>query len=205
MSKVTYGKVNHTTKRIFDITLSLLCLLFLWWIIFFAWIVVSIQSRSNGMFVQKRVGKSAKIFNIYKIKTMINDPQNISTITTIRDTRITKVGSFLRRYKIDELPQLVNILKGDMSFVGPRPDVPGYADMLRGDDAIVLSIRPGITGPATLKYHNEEEILSKQKNPKLYNDSVIWPDKVEINKEYIYNWSLKGDVIYLIKTILGFL
>jgi lipopolysaccharide/colanic/teichoic acid biosynthesis glycosyltransferase len=126
-----------------------------------------------------------------------------STVTTANDKRITKSGRFFRKYKIDELPQLINVLKGDMSFVGPRPDVPGYADKLEGEDRIILSIKPGITGPASLKYKNEEEILASEKNPKEYNDKIIWPDKVKINKEYIKNWSLKKDIEYIIKTIKG--
>ena len=108
-----------------------------------------------------------------------------------------------RKYKIDELPQLINVLKGDMSFVGPRPDVPGYADKLEGEDRIILSIKPGITGPATLKYKNEEEILANVDDPVKYNNQVIWPDKVKINKEYIKNWSLKKDIEYILKTIKG--
>ena len=130
-------------------------------------------------------------------------PEFNSNVTTDRDPRITKIGRFFRKTKIDELPQLINVLKGDMSFVGPRPDVPGYADRLQGEDRIILSVKPGITGPATLKYKNEEEILAKVDNPEKYNDEVIWPDKVRINKEYIKNWSLKRDIIYILKTIFG--
>ncbi len=126
-----------------------------------------------------------------------------TTITSSNDIRITKSGKFFRDTKIDELPQLWNVFIGDMSFVGPRPDVEGYADKLEGDDRIVLSIRPGITGPASLKYKNEEEILSKQANPKEYNDNVIWPDKVKINIEYIKNWSLLKDIQYIVKTFTG--
>jgi lipopolysaccharide/colanic/teichoic acid biosynthesis glycosyltransferase len=125
------------------------------------------------------------------------------TITTSDDMRITKSGKLFRDTKIDELPQLFNVLFGSMSFVGPRPDVEGYADRLEGDDRIILSIRPAITGPATLKYKNEEEILAKKLNPKEYNDRVIWIDKVKINREYIQNWSLKRDIEYIIKTVLG--
>ena len=123
-----------------------------------------------------------------------------SSITT-GEMRITKLGKFLRRYKLDEIPQIFNILKGDMSWVGPRPDVFGYADKLEGEDRIILSVKPGITGPAQLKYRNEEEILSKVKDPKLYNDNIIWKDKVKINKDYIENWSFTNDVNYLLRTI----
>jgi lipopolysaccharide/colanic/teichoic acid biosynthesis glycosyltransferase len=159
--------------------------------------------RENGFFVQKRVGRFGKIFNVYKLKTMSSVcVESLSeTVTTSTDVRITKLGKYLRRFKIDELPQLYNVLIGDMSFVGPRPDVPGYADLLTGDDRIVLSVRPGITGPASLKYKNEEYILSEQKNPQAYNDNVIWPDKVNINRDYITNYSFRMDLIYILKTL----
>jgi lipopolysaccharide/colanic/teichoic acid biosynthesis glycosyltransferase len=126
-----------------------------------------------------------------------------TTITSSNDVRITKSGKFFRDTKVDELPQLFNILMGDMSFVGPRPDVEGYADKLQGDDRIILSIKPGITGPASLKYKDEEDILSKKINPKEYNDRIIWPDKIKINKEYLKNWTLKKDIMYIIKTVTG--
>jgi lipopolysaccharide/colanic/teichoic acid biosynthesis glycosyltransferase len=195
--------MNFTLKRIFDFLVSLFGLLASWWIIFIAWIVSSVETKSNGFFIQQRIGKDGKLFNVIKIKTMKKVVGVDTTITSSNDVRITKSGKFFRDTKIDELPQLWNVLIGDMSFVGPRPDVEGYADKLEGDDRIVLSIRPGITGPASLKYKNEEEILSKEDNPKNYNDKVIWPDKVKINKEYIRNWSLKKDIQYIIKTVTG--
>ncbi|MEO1923881.1 MAG: sugar transferase, partial [Nautiliaceae bacterium] len=172
-----------------------------WPIILIAWIIATVETKSNGFFLQKRVGQNGKLFTIIKIKTMY--PNKGSTVTTANDNRITKSGRFFRKYKIDELPQLINVLKGDMSFVGPRPDVPGYADRLEGDDRIILSVKPGITGPATLKYKNEEEILAEVDDPVKYNNEVIWPDKVKINKEYIKNWSLKKDIEYIIKTVKG--
>ncbi len=121
-------------------------------------------------------------------------------MTSIDDHRITPTGKILRKWKIDELPQLWNILVGDMSFVGPRPDVPGYLDKLQGQDADIATLRPGITGPATLKYRNEEEILSKVENQQDYNDRVIWPDKVRINKKYLENWSFHKDIAYIKRT-----
>ena len=190
-------------KRIFDFFLSLIGLGLSWPIILFAWLIASIETKSNGFFLQKRVGKDGKLFNIIKIKTMYESKNNYSTVTTKNDARITKSGKIFRKFKIDELPQLINILKGDMSFVGPRPDVPGYADKLEGEDRIILSVRPGITGPATLKYKNEEEILASVEDPVKYNDEIIWPDKVRINKEYIRNWSLKKDIYYIWKTFFG--
>jgi lipopolysaccharide/colanic/teichoic acid biosynthesis glycosyltransferase len=188
-------------KRSFDVILSLIGLFLSWPIILIAWIVATIETKSNGMFSQIRIGENGKPFKIYKIKTMTSSKG--TTITTVNDNRITKYGKIFRKYKIDELPQLWNVLIGDMSFVGPRPDVSGYADKLEGKDRIVLSIKPGITGPASLKYKNEEEILAKVDNPIEYNDKVIWPDKVKINKEYIKNWSLKKDLEYIKKTIKG--
>lgn len=195
--------MNNFTKRSFDIVVSFLGLTFSWWLIFIAWVIATFETRSNGFFIQKRVGKDGEIFNVIKIKTMKKVEGVDTTITSSNDVRITKSGKFFRDTKIDELPQLINVLIGDMSFVGPRPDVPGYADKLEGEDRIVLSIRPGITGPASLKYKNEEEILASQNDPKWYNDKVIWPDKVKINKEYIKNWSLKKDIQYIIKTVTG--
>ena len=195
------SKKNKLIKRIFDFTLALIGLLITWPIILIAWIIASIETKSNGFFLQKRVGENGKLFTIIKIKTMY--PNNGSTVTTANDNRITKSGKIFRKYKIDELPQLINVLKGDMSFVGPRPDVPGYADKLEGEDRIILSVKPGITGPATLKYKNEEEILANVNDPVKYNNEVIWPNKVKINKEYIKNWSIKKDIKYIIKTIKG--
>ncbi|SFV65997.1 Undecaprenyl-phosphate galactosephosphotransferase [hydrothermal vent metagenome] len=190
-------------KRAFDILLSFLGIIMTFWIMLLAWIVATIETKSNGLFVQKRVGKDGKLFDVYKIKTMKKVDGVDTTVTSLNDVRITKSGSFFRRTKIDELPQLFNVLFGTMSFVGPRPDVSGYADKLEGEDRVVLSIRPGITGPASIKYKDEEEILVKQENPKWYNDHVIWPDKVKINREYITNYSLKKDIEYIIKTVVG--
>ena len=195
--------MNNPLKRVFDFIVSFIGLCFTWWIILIAWIIATLETKSNGFFIQQRVGKSGKLFNVIKIKTMKKVVGVDTTITSLNDVRITKSGKFFRDTKIDELPQLWNVLIGDMSFVGPRPDVPGYADKLEGEDRIVLSIRPGITGPASVKYKNEEEILANQENPKEYNDNVIWPDKVKINKEYIENWSLKKDIEYIIRTVLG--
>jgi len=190
-------------KRAFDIVLAIIGIFLTWWIMLIAFIIASIETKSFGLFTQKRVGKDGKLFRVFKIKTMKPVSGVDTTITTSNDMRITKSGKIFRDTKIDELPQLFNVLFGSMSFVGPRPDVEGYADKLEGDDRIILSVRPGITGPASLKYKDEEEILAKQDNPKWYNDNIIWPDKVKINKEYIKNWSLKDDIRYIIKTVLG--
>ena len=197
------SKKDKIVKRVFDLIVSFLGLLCLGWLIFIAWIIASLETKSNGLFIQKRIGEGGKPFNVYKIKTMKFIDGIDTTITTSKDSRITKSGAFFRKTKIDELPQLFNVFIGNMSFVGPRPDVEGYADKLEGEDRVILSVKPAITGPASLKYKNEEEILSKQKDPKLYNDEVIWVDKIAINKRYIKNWSLKKDIEYIIKTMIG--
>lgn len=186
-------------KRVFDIICSFLGLVLLFWLILIAIVVAKIETKSSGVFLQKRVGKNGEYFNVMKIKTMKNVAG--TTVTTSNDNRVTKSGRLFRKTKIDELPQLWNVLKGDMSFVGPRPDVPGFADQLQGEDRIVLSIRPGITGPASIKYKNEEELLATVDDPIKYNREVIFPDKVQINKEYIYEYSLAKDLKYIWKTI----
>ena len=188
-------------KRLFDLFFALLGLFLTWWLILLAWLAASFDTWSNGFFIQKRVGRNGKIFRVVKIKTMRPVLDIDTTVTRRGDPRITLLGGFFRRTKIDELPQLWNVLLGDMSFVGPRPDVPGFADRLEGEARAILSLRPGITGPATLKYRNEEEILSKQFDPESYNRQVIWPDKVRINLEYIRSWSLRRDIQYMLDTV----
>lgn len=190
-------------KRIFDIILSVGGICVTWWIMILAWIVASIETRTNGLFIQERIGKTGKPFLMFKIKTMRQLDGINTTVTTSKDNRITKSGTFFRQTKIDELPQLFNVLFGTMSFVGPRPDVSGFADKLEDDDRQILEIAPGITGPASLKYKDEEKILSEQIDPECYNREVIWPDKVKINREYIKNWSLSKDIKYIMKTIVG--
>ncbi len=192
---------EKTIKRTFDIIFSVLGIIFTFPVILTAFIIASVDTKSFGIFRQKRVGKDGKVFWLYKIKTMRSIEGNTSTITTKNDMRITKNGKFFRNTKIDELPQLFNVLFGSMSFVGPRPDVEGYADRLEGEDRIILSVRPGITGPASLKYKNEEKILSQQSNPEEFNNAVIWPDKVKINKKYIEHWSFKKDIKYIFQTL----
>lgn len=194
------SKQQQISKRIFDINLGIISLvIFLIPMMIFV-IVASFSTKSFGIFSQNRVGKNAKLFRLYKIKSMrVNDSTN--HITTSNDLRVTKFGKFLRKSKMDELPQLFNVLIGDMSFVGPRPDVEGYADKLMGDDRIILSVKPGITGPATIKFNNEEELLAQQENPIKYNDEVIWPQKVVLNKIYVKEWSRLNDITYLFLTI----
>lgn len=190
-------------KRTFDFLVALAGLGLTFWLIGLAWLLATIDTRSNGFFLQKRVGRDGRFFNVVKLKTMRPSRARCTTITEAGDPRITPMGRFFRKAKLDELPQLWNVLVGDMSFVGPRPDVPGYADKLTGPDRAVLSVRPGITGPATLAYRDEEEILANQGDPERYNDEVIFPDKVRINLEYIRNWRFRDDLLYIWQTIRG--
>ena len=190
-------------KRGFDFMGSVGGLILTFWLIGLAWIAATLDTGANGFFVQERVGRHGRRFRVVKLRTMRVDPAVDTSVTTAGDARITRVGRLLRRTKLDELPQLINVLKGDMSFVGPRPDVPGYADALQGEDRIVLSLRPGITGPATLHYRNEEELLAAADDPEAYNREVIWPDKVRLNREYVENWSFWQDLVYIWRTIFG--
>ena len=190
-------------KGMFDLLLALVGLALTVPIIILGWVIASIETNSNGFFLQKRVGKNGQIFTLVKIKTM-KPVSGINThVTQKNDVRITKSGVFFRKTKIDELPQLWNVLIGQMSFVGPRPDVKGYADKLQGKDKMILLVRPGITGPASLKYKNEEILLAKQANPEQYNNEVIWPDKVKINVNYVKNWSFSQDLLYIYQTIIS--
>jgi len=193
-------KLDKFNKRSFDVFLSIIGILVFSPIIIFFWLLIFISSGANGFFFQERVGMNGKIFRLVKLKTMKNVNGKNQHITIKSDIRITKLGSFLRKYKIDELPQIYNVLVGQMSIVGPRPDVKGYADGLKGENRLILSVRPGITGPASIKYKNEEEVLDKEANPQTYNDEVIWPDKVRINTNYVKNWSLIRDLYYIFAT-----
>ena len=189
-------------KRIFDIVVSLAGLLVLLPLLFVTGVLIKISMHGQVFFCQQRVGRNGKLFRMVKFRTMSHGRDN-GHITVKGDPRITPLGAFLRRYKLDELPELWNVLKGDMSFVGPRPDVPGYADRLRGPERVLLSLRPGITSPASIKYKNEEEILYLQPDPVQYNKGVIYPDKVRINLEYMQHRSLWLDLKIIVYTVLG--
>lgn len=190
---------QKSLKRLFDLFFSFmgLCILIVPLLILI--VLATISTGKNGLYSQNRVGLHGKIFVMYKVRSMRKGDDSTG-ITLKNDPRITRFGKFLRYFKLDEIPQLWNVLKGDMSLVGPRPDIPGYADLLKGEDRLILTVRPGITGPATLKYKNEEELLASVPDPVHYNDTVIWKDKVDINKQYIKNWSLRGDIKYILKT-----
>ncbi|PIB33299.1 sugar transferase [Gaetbulibacter sp. 5U11] len=194
------NKSNKIIKRLFDVVVSAIGLLLVGWIIIIAAIIARFDTKLSGFFKQKRVGQHGKIFKVYKLRSMKNIEGVSTTVSTIKDPRITKIGNFWRRSKIDELPQLINVFLGDMSLVGPRPDVQGFADQLEGEDRIILTIKPGITGPASIYFKDEENLLANQDNPEVYNREVIWPKKVEINKAYINNYSFYKDIKYIIKT-----
>lgn len=188
-------------KRIFDFSLAILSLIILSPLFVLISIIIKISSRGPIFFIQERVGKNAEIFKMIKFRTMYINQNIISTITVRGDVRVTKFGMFLRKYKLDELPELINVLVGHMSVVGPRPDVVGYADKLVGEDRKILRLRPGITGPASIKYANEEEILLSQNNPIAYNDNVLYPDKVKINLDYYYNNNILLDIKIIFLTV----
>ena len=189
-------------KRLFDFTFAILGLTILFPVLIILSLII-ITSPGPILYSQKRVGRQGRLFTLYKFRTMVQNADTMlgGSITEKNDRRITAIGKLFRRWKLDELPTLWNVLKGDMSFVGPRPDVPGYADKLVGESRRVLEMRPGITGPATLKYSNEEKLLAGVDNPKKYNDEVIFSDKVQMNLEYMDNWSFWGDIKIIFKTI----
>lgn len=213
-------------KWIFDRLVSLVGLLFLWPILLIIAILVKIKEPGGPiLFRQKRIGKDGKRFTIVKFRSM-RHKQKGSSVSVAGETRITSFGEKLRHYKLDELPELWNVLVGDMSFVGPRPDVPGYANKLEGDDKRILSLRPGVTGPATMKYRNEEELianfikdtkndlrivnglpipegLTDEELALWYNDNIIYPDKVRLNLYYLDHYSFWRDIQMIIYTLQG--
>lgn len=189
-------------KWLFDRTMALIGLLFLWPVLLVVAILIKCQMPGPVLFVQPRVGKDGKLFNCHKFRSMTVGHGG-SSVSVAGEARITPLGAKLRKYKLDELPELWDVFIGNMSFVGPRPDVPGYADKLAGEDRIILSLRPGITGPATLKYRKEEELLAQVGNPQQYNDEVIYPDKVRINRYYAEHYSFATDIKMILCTVLG--
>ena len=204
-------------KWIFDRLVSFIGLLFLWPVLLITAILVKIKMPGGpAFFVQKRVGKDGRLFDCHKFRTM-TVKHNGSTVSVAGDSRITPLGAKLRHYKLDELPGLWDVLIGNMSFVGPRPDVPGYADKLTGADRDVLKLRPGITGPATLKYRLEDEMIAEyvaqkhssgdkreaQEIAVEYNDTVIYPDKVRLNCYYYHHYSFIKDIQMIVCTVLG--
>lgn len=184
-------------KRILDIFLSIIGIVIFIIPIVFLILLSTFFTKEFGLFTQKRIGFQGKVFIIYKIKSM--------STKQLHKHQLSAFGNYIRAFKLDELPQLFNVLKGEMSIVGPRPDLIGYADQLKGEDRIILAVKPGLTSPATLLFANEERILAKQKHPQKYNDEVLWPQKVALNKKYAENWSLLGDLKIIALTVLGVL
>jgi len=181
-------------KRVFDIVFALISLILLFWLLIISVVIAAIDTHTNGIFIQERIGQFGKKFKIYKVRT-------IRESFLSAEYPSSKIGQFFRKYRIDELPQLLNVLKGEMSFVGPRPDVSGYYDLLEGENRKILELKPGLTSAAAIKYSNENEILKQQINPAVYNGTFIFPDKVQLNLYYYYNHSISGDIIIILKTI----
>ena len=188
-------------KYLFDRSMALIGLICLWPVLLVVAILIKVKMPGGPvLFTQHRIGKDGKLFTMYKFRSMMVSHSG-SSVSVKGESRITPLGAVLRKYKLDELPELWNVLIGDMSFVGPRPDVPGYADSLQGEDRLILKLRPGITGPASLKYANEEEILATVNDPIKYNDEIIFPDKVRINLNYYYHHTFLGDIKLIFQTI----
>lgn len=187
-------------KQLFDRIVSLIALLFLSWLLLVIALAIKIKMKGPVFFVQNRIGKDGVLFKIHKFRTMVVDHHG-SSVSLAGESRITPFGAVLRNYKLDELPELWDVFVGKMSFVGPRPDVPGYADKLQGEERNILKLLPGITGPATLKYRNEEVLLATKENPQQYNDEVIFPDKVRLNLYYYRHYSFWMDLKIIWATI----
>lgn len=188
-------------KYIFDRIFALLAIILLIPVFLIISVVMRVRTGNPLIFKQKRTGRDGRLFTIFKFRTMYKNIDT-NTVSTSKDYRITPEGAFLRRWKLDELPELFNVLKGDMSFVGPRPDMPSYAESLSEEGRKILSMRPGITGPATLKYIDEEEILANVPDPVKYNDEVIFPDKVKVNLKYLERYSLLEDIKLIYYTLI---
>jgi lipopolysaccharide/colanic/teichoic acid biosynthesis glycosyltransferase len=193
--------MNKLMKELFDKLFSAISLILCLPVMIIIGLFVKLSSRGPIIFRQERVGQNGRVFNIYKFRTMYHD-RSTQGIPVKGDPRITPFGTFLRKWKLDELPELWNVLIGDMSFVGPRPFVQRMAEKLTGDDARILHWKPGVTGPASLKYINEEEILSTVDDPDRYNNEVIFPDKVKINLEYLDHWNFARDMKILWYTLI---
>jgi lipopolysaccharide/colanic/teichoic acid biosynthesis glycosyltransferase len=189
-------------KRSFDIFFSLIGLSIIFIPLFFLIILASFDTGKIGLFKQERIGFLCKPFKIFKIRTIKGVDTQTVYISSVSDN-ISKFGRFLRKYHLDEWPQLYNILIGDMSFVGPRPDLVGYADNLHPKDQLFLQVKPGITSPASLKYRDENKLLSQQKTPGEYYINILWPDKVKMNNNYVKNWSFFGDIKIIWLTIFS--
>lgn len=193
------SKTQLKIKRIVDVVVVLLFLPLLVISILLLILIATIDTKRWGVYTQFRVGQYGELFKIYKIRTLADGEHQLGQL----DNSASSIGKFLRQTKLNELPQLYNVLIGDMSLVGPRPDLQGFADELIGVDRIILEVKPGITGPATLKYRHEEHVLKRQNDPEYYNRTIIWADKVKINKKYVQNYSFYLDLKLILKSILN--
>ncbi len=203
MSEWGLSTRQRTIKRAIDLCVAVMGLFATWWVIVLAVLIATLDTRAWGLYTQTRVGMHGRTFRVMKVRTMRPATAFTTTVTSSNDVRLTRVGRQMRRYKLDELPQLINVIRGEMSLVGPRPDVPGFADRLTGDERLVLTVRPGITGPAALAYREEEALLASVADPETYNREVIYPDKVRINVDYVRNYSLMNDLRCLTETLAG--
>ena len=192
-------------KRLFDIIFSFVGIVFLFPVFIIVSILIKIDSSGPVFFLQERVGLNGKLFKIIKFRSMKINHNNSLTVTLENDKRITRIGKKIRKYKIDEIPELINVFIGDMSFVGPRPDVPGYADLLKGESRNILKLRPGITSRASIKYANEEMILLNENDPIAYNNNIIFPDKVKLNLNYYHNNNIWIDIKIIFATLFAVL
>ena len=190
-------------KRLFDIIFSFVGIVFLFPVFIIVSILIKIDSSGPVFFLQERVGLNGKFFKIIKFRSMKTNHNNSLTVTLENDKRITRIGKKIRKYKIDEIPELINVFIGDMSLVGPRPDVPGYADLLEGESRNILKLRPGITSRASIKYANEEMILLNEDDPIAYNNNIIFPDKVKLNLNYYYNNNIWIDIKIIFATLFA--
>lgn len=200
---VALSRGQASLKRAFDLVIAGIGTVLTAPVMGGAWMVAALSTRANGFFRQERIGLGGETFEVWKIRTMRT--LGGTTVTKAGDARITRAGAWMRKLKIDELPQLVNVLRGEMSLVGPRPDVPGYADRLTGADRVLLSVRPGITSPAAVVYRHEESLLARAEDPEAYNRDVLWPAKVRINREYLESWSMRADLRCLWATVAAVL
>lgn len=196
---------QESRKRAFDLVVGGAALVATSPVMVVGVVAATVSTRQWGVFSQERIGRDGQPFRVHKVRSMRHITGMTTTVTAGTDPRITRTGAWLRRLKVDELPQLVNVVRGEMSIVGPRPDVSGWADALEGADRVVLGLRPGITGPASVAFRHEEDLLAAAEDPEAYNREVIWPEKVRLNREYVETWSLRADLRWIIATVASVL
>ena len=194
---------QESLKRTLDLCVAVPCFIVSFPLVLLVLLIATIDTKEWGIFSQSRIGLAGKPFRLHKVRSMRTSSTRTTTVTVRGDPRITRFGSIIRKSKLDELPQLWNVILGEMSLVGPRPDMAGWADALEGQDRVILSVRPGVTGPASVVFKAEEEILAQQEDPDEYNSEVLWPEKVKLNVKYIENWSVVTDIRLMVETVFG--